>query len=903
MTYLARQFGSEGRLVVFAGAGVSAIAPTCLPSWWGMNQAVVRVLSGQAEKLVGAERAFALGEAITRRQEANLFPPEYQAEVLVRTLRHSYFKLLQVLDSDTPNDVHLAIAALARDSALCAVITTNFDRALEAAFRQSGVGAEVFSEPKQFEFLANRLAKGVLPKDACPILKLHGSAEKPDTLIDTLSQRKRGFHPAVARCVRRLLRDAHWLFLGYSGADLSADQNYLFLKSDAAEASGFTWLVRSGAKPVSAVVELKMIYGNRGEITDGDLPEWMMRFSEPLLKNAAVSATKLREEEIGQIRRESGERVNAHVKAWAGAERFDRNVIAFADLLDAVGEPQGALEIRERLVNRWPTEESKSGHFGVAANALGNAYNQASRFEDAIAMFRTALGIFDRADAQEQYLGALNNLALVYVKQGKTKEALRVYEQVLDFAESRGMEAEHGVALHNIAMICSRRGEYDVAKELYLEEVELVIKLGDEVAQGFALNNLGELEVAQGHIDAGRDYLERAKVIRERLGDDLGVASILGNLANAHFKGKEYEKALEEYGMALTSFGRFSDRVNYARTLANMARVNSDFGSGDEAMALLKEALREANEIDSDVLRVQALQAIGELDGKEGRPEPAAKHFKQALELATQICDAKAERDARAGYGVALKDLNDFDGAIIALRQAKADTEKFGFQDDWRLAAQLGDALNRRGLAKQEKNDAAGAGADFLEAVKIWESKDMPSYAARTWRNVGNTRLMQKQFAEAAEAFLNCESAHVQAEESEEANEAALIAGHIYIELGKLEEARTVFRRTISRASSYERRAATMNRIGQFIQTQLQRGALGPALELLGDCVKWNFEDGYSPDAAACQLNLAYVLRDTGNIADARSLGSNALELLKDTPEHSLVETVNEFLGSLPDRE
>lgn len=380
MTYLARQFGSEGRLVVFAGAGVSAIAPTCLPSWWGMNQAVVRVLSGQAEKLVGAERAFALGEAITRRQEANLFPPEYQAEVLVRTLRHSYFKLLQVLDSDTPNDVHLAIAALARDSALCAVITTNFDRALEAAFRQSGVGAEVFSEPKQFEFLANRLAKGVLPKDACPILKLHGSAEKPDTLIDTLSQRKRGFHPAVARCVRRLLRDAHWLFLGYSGADLSADQNYLFLKSDAAEASGFTWLVRSGAKPVSAVVELKMIYGNRGEITDGDLPEWMMRFSEPLLKNAAVSATKLREEEIGQIRRESGERVNAHVKAWAGAERFDRNVIAFADLLDAVGEPQGALEIRERLVNRWPTEESKSGHFGVAANALGNAYNQASRF-------------------------------------------------------------------------------------------------------------------------------------------------------------------------------------------------------------------------------------------------------------------------------------------------------------------------------------------------------------------------------------------------------------------------------------------------------------------------------------------------------------------------------------------
>src|ERR1022692_916955 len=138
-----RRFAAEGRLVVFVGAGVSSIPPTCLPSWWAMNRSVVSALRDRVAELVGAERAQALAEAITTRQEANRFPPEYQAEVIVRRLRASYFNVLQCLDSDTPNDVHLRIAALAKAGRVPVVVTTNFDRALEAAFRELRVQAEV----------------------------------------------------------------------------------------------------------------------------------------------------------------------------------------------------------------------------------------------------------------------------------------------------------------------------------------------------------------------------------------------------------------------------------------------------------------------------------------------------------------------------------------------------------------------------------------------------------------------------------------------------------------------------------------------------------------------------------------------------------------------------------------
>ena len=80
---------SQGRLVVFVGAGVSTISPTCLPSWWDVNERVVVALSHEAEPLVGVDQAAALAKAVRDRQQADRFPPEYQAELLAGRQRYN----------------------------------------------------------------------------------------------------------------------------------------------------------------------------------------------------------------------------------------------------------------------------------------------------------------------------------------------------------------------------------------------------------------------------------------------------------------------------------------------------------------------------------------------------------------------------------------------------------------------------------------------------------------------------------------------------------------------------------------------------------------------------------------------------------------------------------------------
>lgn len=862
-----------------------------------MDQSVVAALRDRVAELVGPNRTRTLAEAITTRQEANKFPPEYQAEVIVRRLRQSYFSVLQCLDSETPNDVHLRIAALAKARRVPAVVTTNFDRALEAAFRQLNVPMQVWSTAAHFQTLADRWQQPVTPDALCPIIKLHGSAENPATLVDTLSQRKRGFAPEVAACVRSLLRYAHWLFLGYSGADLMADENYLFLKPDASEAQGFTSLLRTSEQPVAALAATRGVYGERAEIVNSELPDWLAEFSRPLLPEPGPRAPGLDAAAVETIRRQGAEKVAAYATAWAASERFDSNVLVFADLLEAVGEPVAALDLAQRLYETRPADERRSGYFGLVIDALANAYRKASRFDEAISLFTQALGIYDPATAEEQHLGALNNLALVYDEQGRATDALRIYEQVLAFAEKSGNAASRGVALNNIAKIRRALGEDDEAERLYREELEIVRALGDEPARALTLNNLGELEVSRRRLDRAAEYLKEAVSVRDRLGDDLGAAKVRANLANACSLKGEGEAALQLYEHSLDVFRRFGDRTDVARTLANMAGVKEDTGNRKEALAQLDEALAEAGAINADPVRAQALQLLGEILQKEGRNQKSADTFKELVDLAVRVRNVKRERDARVGRAIALKALNRLEPAIGLLREALVLTERNEFPGREWVLDQLADALNQEGLVRQQGGDLDGALEDFSEGVEISRQRGSPSNEGQMLINVGNTQVMQKQYAESADTFQHAVAALLLANDRDGADRVALIAGDVYLQLDRLNEASDVFRAIVNRVTSYDERADRMNRIGALAEKQLKHGMIDRALHVLNDCYVWNREDRYLPDAAACLINIGSILKMTGNPDGARASFETAVMLLKDQPQHPLLARAKSLLN------
>ena len=233
---LAREARAHG-LVVLAGAGVSMGPPSSLPGWTAINNAFVETLALTIAQHTDGEVGYDIGEFVAaRRDEAGVAAPDLQAQFAEESLGDAYFGLFQPLDIAAWNESHAAIAAIARSGVLRAVITTNFDRLIELACQADSVDHSVYCSPEEFD----RLAKG-MPDTTIPIVKVHGSVDRRDTMVDTLRQRVLGRPAALEAALGALFARHAVLVVGFSGADLASDPHYLGLRAGAQAAPAFTF--------------------------------------------------------------------------------------------------------------------------------------------------------------------------------------------------------------------------------------------------------------------------------------------------------------------------------------------------------------------------------------------------------------------------------------------------------------------------------------------------------------------------------------------------------------------------------------------------------------------------------------------------------------------------------------
>jgi hypothetical protein len=108
---------SAGRLLVFAGSGLSRAPPACLPDWRGFNASLLAPIRASASTLAGS--ILRRARRSTRCRSTTAF-----SEFLVGDFAgNDYLPVLQVLDSDKPNAYHRTLAALARAGGLGAIVT------------------------------------------------------------------------------------------------------------------------------------------------------------------------------------------------------------------------------------------------------------------------------------------------------------------------------------------------------------------------------------------------------------------------------------------------------------------------------------------------------------------------------------------------------------------------------------------------------------------------------------------------------------------------------------------------------------------------------------------------------------------------------------------------------------
>ena len=182
----------EGRLVVFAGAGVSAPRPSSIPTF----AAMVATIRDESALTRRKSEPF---DAMLGRVNTSGYLVHQRVDQIVRS-------------AGSPNGLHHAIVGLFRDPAQLRIVTTNFDRLLSVAAEARWPG------PVQ-EYVAPALPLG---DDASGIVYLHGAiGHDPKRLVLTDADFGRAYltQGHARRFLVQLFSSNVVLFVGYSHRD------------------------------------------------------------------------------------------------------------------------------------------------------------------------------------------------------------------------------------------------------------------------------------------------------------------------------------------------------------------------------------------------------------------------------------------------------------------------------------------------------------------------------------------------------------------------------------------------------------------------------------------------------------------------------------------------------------
>lgn len=335
----------QAGLVVLAGAGVSMLAPSALPNWRDFNRAVIAALAERTARDTSRRTVEQFLQVIQAGQQVErVYAPDFMAQLIEEELGADYFRVLQVLDSERCNANHLLLAALARAGHLRAVITTNFDRLIERALDALGVAHQVFASDAEFA--------AIEAATTLPVIKAHGSVERPETMVDTLAQRVRGRPQALNDAIAARLRRHPLLVIGFSGADLDYDPGYLGLRAAAGDAHGVLMLVREGEEPLAPMRRLLDEFGPRAATITGSLPEALQVLAAALTVPAPPEPAS-----SAAAAEPQAERLAQHAQAWVDSLAPMSALNAFITLVDANRDSAAMLQFMVWFRRHYRTEQ------------------------------------------------------------------------------------------------------------------------------------------------------------------------------------------------------------------------------------------------------------------------------------------------------------------------------------------------------------------------------------------------------------------------------------------------------------------------------------------------------------------------------------------------------------------
>lgn len=218
-----------------------------------------------------------------------------------------------------------------------------------------------------------------------------------------------------------------------------------------------------------------------------------------------------------------------------------------------------------------------------------------------------------------------------------------------------------------LAIAYRDRGDYDRTISYCQEALSIDGQLGDKRLESNALGYLGVAYYYKGNYEEAIDCVRKAVRISHQAkpADKESEAELLRYLGHACRGLGDYERAIQAYNRSLDTARQSEDLSAENNALGALGRIHCDAGQQELARnEYLSEALRLAIEIGDRRAESYALAHLGLANRDLGSYAAAVDHYEKALKLASELGHKQVETYGNGGIGKTYFALNDSTKAL-----------------------------------------------------------------------------------------------------------------------------------------------------------------------------------------------------------------------------------------------
>lgn len=201
-------------IIFFVGSAISMFEPTNIPNGKELTLNILKALTKEHKRDFLQKYYEIFKQNLESNKEFLNIPLErvlsYIWSILDESKKEEFFNCIDLFISAPPNGFHEILADITSKNKGKTIITTNFDIAIEKAFK----GKKIIITEKNIKRINCKV-----PNNGIKIIKLHGSWELTDTLIFTLEQEGKGLHFEFRDFLKNNLDNKIVCFIGYSASD------------------------------------------------------------------------------------------------------------------------------------------------------------------------------------------------------------------------------------------------------------------------------------------------------------------------------------------------------------------------------------------------------------------------------------------------------------------------------------------------------------------------------------------------------------------------------------------------------------------------------------------------------------------------------------------------------------